>query len=83
MQPIHIPEHLKSKCGSNLHWDLYKVDVKLISGEIRYGLSVRERAVFEPTSGEDPKQYNFQDSDIAGIRPATVISRIRTCLRGW
>ncbi|KNA47886.1 hypothetical protein A5A_023667 [Vibrio cholerae MZO-2] len=83
MPLIEIPDELRSKCGSNLHWDLYKVDVRLRSGVILYDLSVRDKVAFEPTVDEAPDKYNFQSSDIVNIRPATVPSRIKTLFFGW
>jgi len=83
MQPIEVPDELKSKCGSNLHWGLYKVDVKVRSGAILYNLSVRDKAVFEPTVGEPLERYNFRSLDVVSIRPATLLSRIKTIFYGW
>ncbi|NOI73960.1 hypothetical protein F0246_26615 [Vibrio owensii] len=83
MQPIEIPDELRSKCGSNLHWDLYKVDVRLRSGVILYNLSVRDEVALEPTADESSEKYNFQSSDIVSIRPATIPSRIQTLFSGW
>ncbi|EGQ8287407.1 hypothetical protein BBL81_06320 [Vibrio parahaemolyticus] len=83
MQLIEIPDELRSKCGSNLHWDLYKVDVRLRSGVVLYNLSVRDKVAFEPTVDESPDKYNFQSSDIVSIRPATIPSRIQTLFFGW
>jgi hypothetical protein len=39
--------------------------------------------VFEPTVGEPLEQYNFRSLDVVSIRPATLLSRIKTIFYGW
>ncbi|WP_146144053.1 MULTISPECIES: hypothetical protein [unclassified Photobacterium] len=80
---IIIPNHLQGNCGRNLHWDYYKVDVKLKSGEIVNDLSVHATKVIVPVAGESKSKYNFQSEDIDNIRPATLISRLKTSVFGW
>jgi len=80
---INIPSHLQGKCGRNLHWDYYKVDVKLKSGEIINNLSVHSAKAFVPFSGESNSKYNFQSADIDNVRPATLTSRLKTFVFGW
>ena len=80
---ISIPSHLLKRCGRNLHWDFYRVDVRLKSGKVIRGLSVHSAKAFVPASGEDGGKYDFESSDIENIRPATFVSRLKTLLCGW
>lgn len=80
---IPIPSNLQHKCGRNLHWDFYQVDVKLKNGKVIRNLSVHSAVAFVPIHCEDGSKYNFLSSDIEDIRPVTLFSRVKTFLYGW
>ena len=80
---IEIPNHLQSKCGRNLHWDFYRVDVKLKGNRVIHNLSVHSAKAFVPVSGESNAKYNFTTREIRNIRPASLVSRVKTYLLGW
>jgi len=80
---ILIPEHLRHKCGKNLHWDYYEIDVKLRNGTIRNRMSVHSACAIMPTNNEPNDRYDFNSCDIEDIRPSTLIARLRTLFNGW
>ncbi len=80
---IEIPKHLRRKCGRNLHWDLYRVDVKLKNGKVIHNLSVNSSIAFVPVTGENVEKYSFKSGDVLNVRPASAFSRLKTLLLGW
>ena len=80
---IDIPEELRSKCGPNLHWDFYQVDVLLKNGTVIKNLSVRSSSVITPINGEAGDKYNFCSKEISNIRPAKLLARLQSLLFGW